>query len=198
MGLADKLKGLKKDDYDKANSQAGTYLGGKDGQTGTDLAQEKYKLYQAGKASGATGSTTGDKSTASGTSGHGAGQTGTGAGYETKGSSSYRADSSTTTSGSGHHGPTPTGGYDSKPTGGSTTGAVGAGYGSSTSSTDHGSSSHSKKHGESPNHPGLLAKFETGVHHLDAKIAKLPEHIQKEAHKSFQKGYDDAKKAFKH
>ena len=49
MGLTDKLKGIKKDDVDNINSQAGKYAGGKDGQTGTDLAQDKYKQYKAGK-----------------------------------------------------------------------------------------------------------------------------------------------------
>ena len=85
MGLTDKLKGIKKDDVDNINSQAGKYAGGKDGQTGTDLAQDKYKQYKAGKtADSAKDSLTGqNQGASSGTSGYGAGAgagTGSGAG----------------------------------------------------------------------------------------------------------------------
>ena len=79
---------------------------------------------------------------------------------------------------------------------------AGAGYGAATTGSGHGDSSYgqtSTGHGthSSGSHQGLSSKFKTGVDHLDAKIAQLPEHLQKEAHKEFERGYNDAKKSFK-
>lgn len=199
MGLADKLQSFKKEDYDKANVQAGTYLSGKEGQTGTDYAQETYKQYQATKSSNSATTAVTDVDAIT----------------DKNYSSQYYSSTNhpdTNKFNSEHYGPTPTAGYDGQPTGEnyssnthgpSETAASGygsSGYGSSIASStgDNNLSSHIKKHVESVNHPGFLARYETGVSYLDAKLAKLPENLQKEAHNEFQRGYNDAKKEFKH